>query len=230
MNISSERFEITTREKTPCIYAILNNQNYKVYVGQSRHPDRRACQHIFSLKNGTHQNLEMQKDFDKGHNFSFCRLKTYSEDEDETMRFYELKYMKIFRENGFELYNSETDKQIEQLLKFNSRKWELHCLMENKRDDYYRKYFGCTYYQFTTWDMLSKKNGNDSYLKWKIESLNEKRKEEIKKEEREKRKQFLREYKKVSLYVKKDIYEKLKNITDNPEEYINKIIKESISK
>ena len=138
--------------------------------------------------------------------------------------------MKIFRENGFELYNSETDKQIEQLLKFNSRKWELHCLMENKRDDYYRKYFGCTYYQFTTWDMLSKKNGNDSYLKWKIELFNEKRKEEIKKDEREERKQFLREHKKVSLYVKKDIYEKLKNITDNPEEYINKIIKESISK
>ena len=102
--------------------------------------------------------------------------------------------------------------------------------MENKRDDYYRKYFGCTYYQFITWDMLSKQNGNGSYLKWKIELFNEKRKEEIKKDEREKRKQFLREHKKISLYVKKDIYEKLKNITDNPEEYINKILNESISK
>ena len=230
MNVLNERFENTIRENNPCIYAIFNNQNSRFYVGQTKHPKVRVWQHISGLKNRVHKNVELQKDFDKGHNFTFLLLKTCTEDDIETMRYYELYYMKFFREEGLELYNSETDKQIEQLLKFNSSKWKLHCLMENKRDDYYRKYFGCTYYQFTTWDMLSKKNGNDSYLKWKIELFNEKRKEEIKKDEREKRKQFLREHKKVSLYVKKDIYEKLKNITDNPEKYINKIINESISK
>ena len=78
--------------------------------------------------------------------------------------------------------------------------------------------------------LLSDEIGIRCKKKWKIELFNEKRKEEIKKDEREKRKQFLREHKKVSLYVKKDIYEKLKNITDNPEKYINKIINESISK
>ena len=56
------------------------------------------------------------------------------------------------------------------------------------------------------------------------------RKEEIEREEKEKRKQFLKEHKKISFFIKKDIYEKLEIITDNPEEYICKTIEKLIER
>lgn len=230
LSILSNQFTATAKDKTPCIYAIINNENNRVYVGESKTPIRRMEQHIIGLKSKTHPNKELQSDFNKGHTFVFCRLKDYTEDEPETMRYYELERMSIYRQNGIELYNSETDEQINNLLRFNSSDWKMHCLMERKRDEYYRKYFGCTYFQFRTWDMISKQKGSDDYLPWKIQCFNEKRIEEIKKEEREKRRKFLKEHKKISFYIKKNIYDKLESVTDNPEEYINMMIENFIER
>ena len=49
-------------------------------------------------------------------------------------------------------------------------------------------------------------------------------------EEKERRKKFLNEHKKISLFVKNDIFESLKTITDNPEEYITKVIENIVER
>ena len=45
------------------------------------------------------------------------------------MFYHELLYMDIFREQGIELYNSETIEQVKSLLKYESKEWKIHCLM-----------------------------------------------------------------------------------------------------
>ena len=224
------RFTITTKDENPCIYAIINNNNFRIYVGESKKPMIRFAQHESTLKAGTHANKELQRDYNKGNSFTFLKLRDYEEDETESMRYYELLYMNMCRENGIELYNSETDEQVKQLLKYESSEHKLHCRMEYKRDQYYKKYFGVTYNQLTTWDMLSKQKGNGDYFKYKAEYFVKRRKEEIEREEKEKRKQFLKEHKKISFFIKKDILEKLETITDNPEEYICKTIEKLIER
>ena len=230
METTTELLTTTTKDKTPCIYAIINNENCRAYIGESRQPINRFYQHLRTLKNGTHANKELQKDYNKGNSFIFKRLREYKEDDEETIRYYELFYMDIFREQGIELYNSETVEQVKSLLKYESKEWKLHCLMERKRNEYYRKYFGVTYYQFITYDMMSKQKGRGDYFKYKAEYFTKQRKQEIEIEEKEKRKQFLKEHKKISFYIKKDIYEKLETITDNPEEYICKAIEKILER
>ena len=102
--------------------------------------------------------------------------------------------------------------------------------MERKRNEYYRKYFGVTYYQFITYDMMSKQKGLGDYFEYNISMFYEKRKKETEREEKERRKEFLNEHKKISLFVKNDIFESLKTITDNPEEYITKVIENIVER
>ena len=44
------------------IYKITNLLNGKVYVGQSQNVFERKIQHFTALRNGNHENHEMQKD------------------------------------------------------------------------------------------------------------------------------------------------------------------------
>ena len=44
------------------IYKITNLLNGKVYVGQSQNVFERKIQHFTALRNGNHENREMQKD------------------------------------------------------------------------------------------------------------------------------------------------------------------------
>lgn len=175
MTISEKQFTTTTKEETPCIYAILNKDNRRVYVGETKTPIRRMQQHKIGLKSGTHPNKAMQEDFNKGNRFVFYRLMSCAEDDVETMRYNELKYMEICRRNGFLLYNNESDKQIKKLLRYNSSAWEMHCLMERKRDEYYKKYFGATSYcQFLSYYRMAERKGDSSYWEYKIKWFMEK--------------------------------------------------------
>ena len=95
METTTELLTTTTKDKTPCIYAIINNENCRAYIGESRQPINRFYQHLRTLKNGTHANKELQKDYNKGNSFIFKRLREYREDDEETIRYYELFYMDI---------------------------------------------------------------------------------------------------------------------------------------
>lgn len=47
------------------IYKITNLLNGKVYVGQSQNVFERKIQHFTALRNGNHENREMQKDWNQ---------------------------------------------------------------------------------------------------------------------------------------------------------------------
>ena len=57
-----------------CIYALENRKNGKVYIGRAEKYTPRLSAHYYTLKKGTHSNVEMQRDFDEGHDFEYiCR-------------------------------------------------------------------------------------------------------------------------------------------------------------
>lgn len=226
MKTTVNQFETTTKEETPCIYAILNNNNFMVYVGESKNPMKRLEQHISMLKKGIHTNKKMQKDFNKGDRFTFIKLKDYGEDETESMRYYELLYMDKCRNMGIELYNSESPDRVKKLLSCNSKECEIRSIMMRKRDEYYKKYFGCTYWQFIIYDKMSKAKGQDKYFSEKIQQFYKKRRAEIRKEERERKSK----YKKISIFIKKDVYKKIESTAVNPEHYIENLLEKSIER
>lgn len=233
----SERIKTTTKDETPCIYALFNNNNQRIYIGQSKKPMIRFASHKNALKAGTHQSKELQEDYNKGHSFTFYKIWDYFEDDTETMRYRELSAMDLCRKKGYLLYNSETDSRIKNLLKFDSQAWKLHCEMERKRDEYYKKYFGCTYYQFCAWDMMDRQKGKNNYMKYKMEWFVRAREKEIEEEkkkiEMEKRREtrkLLSGSKKISFYIKKDTYKILTSITNEPEKYINNLIEAALKK
>ena len=47
------------------IYKITNNINGKIYVGQSENVYKRKAQHFTALRRNTHENKQMQKDWNK---------------------------------------------------------------------------------------------------------------------------------------------------------------------
>ena len=86
------------------IYCIENTANWKRYIGQARHIERRWRQHRVSLENGKHCNDHLQRAWKKyGENaFSFyvlelCDLESLSDRE----RFYIAKFDTL--RNGYNM-------------------------------------------------------------------------------------------------------------------------------
>lgn len=52
------------------IYILINKRTDEVYVGQSINIDARCKRHFNELKKGTHNNSDLQEDYDKGDKFS----------------------------------------------------------------------------------------------------------------------------------------------------------------
>ena len=50
--------------KTSCVYAITCTKNNKVYVGSTNNFHRRQLEHLQSLKRHTHENSNLQEDYD----------------------------------------------------------------------------------------------------------------------------------------------------------------------
>ena len=65
-----------------CIYALENRKNGKVYIGRAEKYTPRLSAHYYTLKKGTHSNVEMQRDFDEGHDFEIKILCTFQHDFD----------------------------------------------------------------------------------------------------------------------------------------------------
>lgn len=67
----SEQKQITSRVKNNGIgiYCIKNQNNKKLYIGQSRKLGDRVQQYISQLENGTHPNIELLEDYKKGDRF-----------------------------------------------------------------------------------------------------------------------------------------------------------------
>ena len=90
-----EQKQITSRVKNNGIgiYCIKNQNNKKLYIGQSRKLGDRVQQHISQLENGTHPNIELLEDYKKGDRF-FIHTVLYAPSEclDGLQIYYILKW------------------------------------------------------------------------------------------------------------------------------------------
>lgn len=64
-----EQFKICENCNFSGVYAILNTENNKIYIGSSRNIRKRLKSHKTSLENGKSNIVEMQKDFENGNKF-----------------------------------------------------------------------------------------------------------------------------------------------------------------
>ena len=105
-----EQFGICKNCDFSGVYAIVNTNNNKIYIGSSRNIKERLINHKTLLNHGKSKIKEMQKDFDNGDIFIAyvitpvrIRDETYSKDDD--LRYFEQKAIEKFRaydpENGY---------------------------------------------------------------------------------------------------------------------------------
>lgn len=80
------------------VYAIVNERNNKVYVGQSLDIQKRWNQHKKEFSKGTHHNKAMQRDYNNGDRFRYYVL-AYGYDLDDLERHYIQKYDSYY--NGY---------------------------------------------------------------------------------------------------------------------------------
>jgi group I intron endonuclease len=92
------------------IYAIINTDNKKVYIGSSCKIRTRALAHSGNLKNGTHSCKQLNIDYKNGNNFVFIILEKLP--SNESLLIHEYIYMLLFRDLGFNLYNRESWNQL----------------------------------------------------------------------------------------------------------------------
>lgn len=85
------------------VYAIVNAEDFKCYVGISRNISKRAKSHLQALKSGKHPNLNLQKDANK--NLRFVILHRFDDISKEHLKIAEKVYMICMMRNDFGLYN-----------------------------------------------------------------------------------------------------------------------------
>lgn len=96
-------------KNTPGIYALLNIEKGKCYIGKTKNIGRRITQHIDALERYAHKNIEMQTDYAAGDKFKLTILNEYPTDVESTYLDYEeAKYIALYeshkKEHG---YNTE---------------------------------------------------------------------------------------------------------------------------
>lgn len=97
----NDLFEIPETESNG-VYAILNAEENRVYVGQTSNLRKRATQHMNALKNGNHQNILLN--FDRNKKFYF-KIILENVKNPEILPFLEKIYMQVYINLGYQLYN-----------------------------------------------------------------------------------------------------------------------------
>lgn len=85
------------------VYAILNIEDRKAYIGQSSNIKKRADQHEKALMNGTHQNKGLN--LDRGKKLKFIILKKI--DDHDFRRILECVCIHSFLSHKVKLYNTQ---------------------------------------------------------------------------------------------------------------------------
>lgn len=146
-----DRFELFEKVDGDCIYCIFSSESNKMYIGKTGNILKRKEQHKRALKLGSHSNKELQKDYNKGYLFTMFPV-AYGEKVGGgfSLRYHELNYIILFMEIGYKLYNKETKRQAEILMKNEEYlvKNKMYIEMSHKRDDFYKKYLGMSFNRF----------------------------------------------------------------------------------
>lgn len=93
------------------IYAIINRDNGKIYIGETQDIRHRAKAHINLLKSGKHTCKELQEDYDNNSNIEIIEvLEIPGKWSAEERLCAEDYYIACLQEKGIELYNNPRDK------------------------------------------------------------------------------------------------------------------------
>ena len=93
-------------EQPACVYQIVNNQNGRIYVGETFRGELRWKKHLTGLKGGYHPNTDLQKDFNKfgEEAFEWSIIKELPKDREILAKEEKLNIHKMIAE-GKSLYN-----------------------------------------------------------------------------------------------------------------------------
>lgn len=94
------------KNKTCGIYCIKNTANNKLYIGQSICIEDRWYKHRYTLRRGVHDNILLQKDWDKYGNdyFELVVIEKCNKDQlDEKEKYYIKKYNSLDNANGYNM-------------------------------------------------------------------------------------------------------------------------------
>lgn len=91
------------KDKSPCIYGIINPIDMKIYIGATKNVNKRARLHKSQLKAGKHPNKELQKDVNKG--LRFFIIYKIPQEQLEYIYVYEKLFMIKAIKTSCKLYN-----------------------------------------------------------------------------------------------------------------------------
>ena len=103
------------KDKTPCIYGIINPIDLKIYIGATKNPNKRATMHKSQLLNGKHPNKELQKDIEKG--LRFFIIYKIPPNKTDNILIYEKIFMLKVLETGYKLYNIANAENQEKIIR-----------------------------------------------------------------------------------------------------------------
>ncbi len=101
--------------KTGGVYALINRNTGRMYIGETEDIRRRCKAHINLLKSGKHNNSELQNDYNNNYPFEIIVLSEITGRCNSEKRLCaEDYYIECFRRRGIKLYNSENDKNTKE--------------------------------------------------------------------------------------------------------------------
>lgn len=94
------------------VYAIVNCDKQKIYIGESQDMRLRSQAHINLLKSGKHSCKDLQQDYNNGDKIEIIKIVDIPGKWNTEKRLCaEDYYITCFREKGVELYNNPRDKK-----------------------------------------------------------------------------------------------------------------------
>ena len=103
MKLKEKVFEVP-KYKGACIYAIVNIEDLKIYVGSTKNAQKRARNHEYCIRNRQHVVKEINEDAEK--RFDFVILQKVSSDTQTwLLHVLEKMFMLVISSNGWKLYN-----------------------------------------------------------------------------------------------------------------------------
>lgn len=124
-----EQFRICNNCDFPGVYAILNINNNKIYIGSSRNIKGRLTNHKTLLLHGKSKIMAMQEDYNKGNKFiayviTPVRIREEKYCKDDDLRYFEKEAIKKFNATDFEIgYNRKDKTGAETLRELSKIKW-----------------------------------------------------------------------------------------------------------
>ena len=110
MKLKERVFEIP-KYKGACIYAIVNVEDLKIYVGSTRNAQKRARNHEYCIRSKQHVVKGINEDAEK--RFDFVILQKLSDETPSWLiQTIEKMFMLIISSNGWKLYNIHPKKHI----------------------------------------------------------------------------------------------------------------------